>query len=88
MRDVYTSLYARGDVANIFWFKYEDFPPASGSNAQKWGIVRIPFVSGNCPGGICYDVNGTPSLYRTSFLTYRELAGLPVYRAFEPLIRR
>jgi hypothetical protein len=102
MRDVYTSLAARGDIANVFWFKYEDFPPADVvysngkpvADPQRWGIVRIPFTEGGsvngaaCPGGACYDVNGTPAAYRQSFWVYRELAGLPVYRLFGPLIGR
>ena len=83
MRDVYESLAQRTlpggqpEVANVFWFKYEDFPPASGANAQRWGVVRIPFADGACPGGACYDPNGTPAVYRGSYLAYRELAGLP-----------
>jgi hypothetical protein len=98
MRDVYTSLAARQicggqrEVAHIFWFKYEDFPPATGANAQRWGIVRIPFrapASGeNCPGGACYEVNGNPEIYRLSYFTYRELAGLPVQRIHLPLTFR
>jgi hypothetical protein len=96
MRDVYTTLSARqlsnGDpeVANVFWFKYEDFPPAEiiydnkGNPIiypQKWGIVRIEMPAGNCEGG-CYDPSGKPLFYRQSFWTYRELAGWPVYRFY------
>jgi hypothetical protein len=89
LRAVYTGLAARGDVATIFWFKYEDFPPADGPNAQRWGIVSIPFtISNACPGGACYDVNGEPRSRRLAFFTYRELAGLPVYRVYLPLIGR
>lgn len=89
MREVYTMLAARGDVSTIFWFKYEDFPPADGSNAQKWGIVRIPFTeSDSCLGGACYAVDGAPSEYRLSYFTYRELAGRPVYRAWMPTVAR
>ena len=88
MRDVYNSLFARGDVANVFWFKYEDFPPASGANAQRWGVVRIPFTTGACPGGACYDLNGTPALYRGSYLAYRELAGIASNRIYVPSARR
>jgi hypothetical protein len=88
MRDVYNSLFARGDVANVFWFKYEDFPPATGANAQRWGVVRIPFTTGACPGGACYDLNGTPALYRGSYLAYRELAGTPSQNVYMPLGRR
>ncbi len=76
MRDVYTSLAARQlpsglpEIANVFWFKYEDFPPAAivydskgkpVAYPQRWGIVRIPFTEDNaCPGGACYHVGGTP----------------------------
>jgi hypothetical protein len=91
MQDVYTTLAARQldaqlcggapEVANVFWFKYEDFPPATGPNAQQWGIVRIAMPGGNCEGG-CYDPSGKPLFYRQSFWTYRELAGLPVYRTY------
>jgi hypothetical protein len=86
MRDVYTQMAARGDVANVFWFKYEDFPPAEGPNAQKWGIVRIPFtIDQSCPGGACYDPTGQPSQVRATYIVYRELAGLPVYHTQLPL---
>jgi hypothetical protein len=89
MRDVYTSLHARGDVATLFWFKYEDFPPAGGANAQRWGIVRIPFEENSaCPGGACYEPSGQPAQIRQSFFAYRELAGVPTQRFYTPLIRR
>jgi hypothetical protein len=92
MEDVYTGLAARQicggqrEIASIFWFKYEDFPPASGAFAQRWGVVRIPFEDGSCPGGACYDVNGTPSLRRVSYYTYRRLAGLPSSQISAPLV--
>ena len=89
MYDVYTSLAARGDVAHIFWFKYEDFPPASGANAQRWGVVRIPFTESNaCPGGACYAVNGEPQQWRAAYLTYMDLAGMPVRRLALPVVFR
>jgi hypothetical protein len=91
LQDVYTTLPPRQldaqlcgggpEVANVFWFKYEDFPPATGPSAQQWGIVRIPILDGNCEGG-CYDSSGKPLFYRQAFWTYRELAGLPVYRTY------
>src|SRR5262249_40012416 len=95
MQDVYTSLVQRPldqrlcgagrEVAKVFWFKYEDFPPATGPNAQQWGIVRIPILSDNgCAGG-CYDPSGVPILYRQSFSVYRSLSG---YRAYLPAISR
>jgi hypothetical protein len=77
LRAVYTGLASRGDVAHIFWFKYEDFPPASGPSAQRWGVVAIPFTtSAVCPGGACYAISGEPSTRRPAFFVYRELAGL------------
>jgi len=106
LRDVYTSLAQRRldpqlcgadqpEVANVFWFKYEDFPPAETIDdnqgnpkiyAQKWGIVRIPILSdGGCEGG-CYDPSGVPLFYRQSFWVYRELAELPVYRTYLPTV--
>ncbi|GAB4208060.1 MAG: hypothetical protein OHK0022_37120 [Roseiflexaceae bacterium] len=93
MREVYLTLAARGDVANVFWFKYEDFPPAQprpGVDPQQWGVVHIPFVEGGsvngvpCAGGACYQPSGVPSYARPAFFTYRELAGLPVERVFLP----
>jgi hypothetical protein len=90
--DAYVSLAARGDVARVFWFKYEDFPPADGPNAQRWGLVRIPFrppqPGENCPGGACYALDGEPERWRPAYLVYRELAGLPVYRQRFPIIGR
>ena len=65
----------RGDVAHTFWFKYEDFPPAEGRDAQKWGVVRIPFAPGPCPGGACYEPSGEPALLRESYRVFQALAG-------------
>ncbi|NTV63222.1 MAG: hypothetical protein HGA65_06760 [Oscillochloris sp.] len=87
LRAVYTQMAARNDVERIFWFKYEDFPPATGANAQRWGVVRISFTdSAACPGGACYTTSGEPELRRLSFYTYRELAGLPIYRVMLPMV--
>lgn len=61
------------EIPVAFWFKYEDFPPASGSNAQQWGLVRIPFVDGACPGGACYAEDGAPTLYRPAWYVYRDI---------------
>jgi hypothetical protein len=89
MRSIFQLLAQRSDVAHVFWFKYEDFPPAEGRNAQRWGIVRIPFtVDSRCPGGACYDVNGEPAVFRLSYHVYRELAGRTVYRQHLPVLRR
>lgn len=89
LRAAYTGLGARSDVAAIFWFKYEDFPPATGPNAQKWGVVHIPFTEdAACPGGACYAVDGKPAFRRPAYWTYRELAGLPVTRIQLPLVGR
>ncbi len=76
LQAVYQGLAPREDVARVFWFKYEDFPPASGPHVQQWGGVVIPFVEdASCPGSACYDVEGRPAYLRPSFWTYRELAG-------------
>lgn len=89
LRAVYRQMAARSDVAVVFWFKYEDFPPLSGPNAQHWGIVRIPFVEdARCPGGACYDPRGEPAFRRGAYFALRELAGLPVERRFLPLMGR
>lgn len=87
LRLVYTALSARGDVATVFWFKYEDFPPDTGPNAQRWGVVHIAFKAGTCPGGACYDPLGVAQPH-PSFYVYRELAGLPVYRSLLPLVHK
>ncbi|NTU80437.1 MAG: hypothetical protein HGA45_13840 [Chloroflexales bacterium] len=75
MDQVLGMLRARPDVAAALWFKYEDFPPATGPGAQRWGVVHIPFYSGPCPGGACYDVEGRPDHFREAFYTFRRLAG-------------
>lgn len=70
-----TRLLSNGkrEIAVVFWFKYEDFPPATGVNAQKWGLVRIPFVNGGCPGGACYERSGRPNYYRLAWYYYRDI---------------
>ncbi len=89
LRAVYRQMATRPDVAVVFWFKYEDFPPLSGPDAQHWGIVRIPFIEDpRCPGGACYDPGGEPAFRRGSYLALRELAGLPVEHRFMPLVGR
>jgi hypothetical protein len=87
LRATFTALAARSDVAAAFWFKYEDFPPAGGANAQRWGLVHIPFSEDQrCPGGACYLVTGEPELRRPAFWVLRELAGLPVTRVLLPVV--
>ena len=101
MLQLYTLLAARGDVANVFWFKYEDFPPAdivsdkkgkAIADPQRWGVVHIPFTEGGtvndipCAGGACYEPTGQPEYVRMSYLVYRELAGLPVYKTYVPFM--
>jgi hypothetical protein len=98
MRQVFTRLWARGDVANVFWFKYEDFPPANVvfnddgvpvADPQRWGLVRIPFRENpSCSGGACYDLSGKPNLVRPAYFVYRELAGLPVEKTYLAAIAR
>lgn len=75
MEAVQRMLITRPDVAASFWFKYEDFPPAKGPNAQQWGVVHIPFTEGPWPGGAHYDPNGKPQYTRESYQVFRRLAG-------------
>ena len=94
MRDVYTSLsmWPQHDVANVFWFKFEDFPRGCDARGkpvgavQQWGIVHIPFTECDpaYPGGSHYADDGQPSYVRLSYLAYRELAGLPIARTYLP----
>ncbi len=77
LRESLLALANRSDVETFFWFKYEDFPPATGPNAQEWGVLRIPFTEDNaCPGGACYDPIGRPTFLRPSFWTFRALTGM------------
>jgi hypothetical protein len=79
LADVYRTLAVRKlsngkrEVPVVFWFKYEDFPPESGMNAQQWGLVKIPFAPGPCPDGICYRRSGEPERYRLSWYMYSDL---------------
>ncbi|NJK79376.1 MAG: PKD domain-containing protein [Chloroflexaceae bacterium] len=75
MQELASQIAPRPDVARVFWFKYEDFPPADGPDAQQWGVVRIPFEPGGCAGGACYDIAGRPALLRPAFFVYREQSG-------------
>ena len=64
-------ILARDDVETAFWFKYENFPPADGPNAQKWGLVHIPFKDDpSAAGGARYEDTGTPTL---SYAAYKAL---------------
>lgn len=77
VRRVFTRLAARADIKHIFWFKWEDFPPAIGPSAQQWGMVVIPYVQQDaCPGRACYDPAARPVRLRPAFWVYRELAGV------------
>lgn len=67
-------LTRRADVAVNFWFKYEDFPPAQGPDAQQWGIVHIPFSERPYPGGVRYDPQGEPDRTRAAYNVYYEMA--------------
>jgi hypothetical protein len=74
LTNVMGMLARRPDVAQSFWFKYEDFPPADGPNAQRWGVVRIPFVApGSSPGGADYDIEGAPDHVRTAYEAFQQL---------------
>ena len=75
LADVMGMLAQRTDVAQSFWFKYEDFPPADGPDAQRWGVVHIPFVApGDHPGGANYDPNGIPSQVRSAYGAFQAVA--------------
>lgn len=95
VRDVFSSLAARElpgglpEVANTFWFKYEDFAPADGKDAQKWGMVRIPFqADATRPDGTRYSATGLPIMVRGTYTVLRELTGMPADppRVFLPLL--
>ncbi|KAB8140499.1 hypothetical protein F8S13_23795 [Chloroflexia bacterium SDU3-3] len=91
VRDIYTTLAQQPRIANVFWFKYEDFAPAEGSNAQKWGMVRIPFTAdASRPDGVRYQAQGQPAEVRTTFSVLRELTGTPLFpaRAYLPMVAR
>lgn len=101
VRDVYTTLATRTlkregytsqpAIANVFWFKYEDFAPAEGRNAQQWGMVHIPFSTDSSrPDGVRYQTDGVPTAIRDTHTVLRELAGVPPdpVRAFVPLVGR
>ncbi|XSG75275.1 glycosyl hydrolase [Herpetosiphon llansteffanensis] len=64
MRQFVATIYSRPEIASWFWFKYEDFPPAS----EAWGVVHINYDSSGA-----YDLNGAVSLYKPSFYAYRDL---------------
>ncbi|HEY1014347.1 MAG TPA: hypothetical protein VGE07_16660 [Herpetosiphonaceae bacterium] len=80
LRAIASILYARrADIATFFWFKYEDFPPAS----ESWGVVRIPFDANGR-----YDVNGAVALYKPSFQAYSSLAHGMGPQVYLPLLGR
>ncbi len=69
----------RAQLGPWFWFKYEDFPPAS----EAWGVVHIAY---NDQG--VYDVNGTVELFKPTFSQYQQLALGLRQRLWLPLVRR
>jgi hypothetical protein len=75
LRASYLQIAAQPHMGPIFWFKYEDFP-GTPTAPENWGIVRVPFTAGPCPGGACYDLTGEPLFRRGAYLVYRELAGI------------
>lgn len=80
LRLIASILYARrADIATFFWFKYEDFAPAS----EAWGVVRIPFDANGR-----YDVNGTVELYKPAFQAFSSLAHGMGPRVYLPLVGR
>lgn len=80
LQNIYYTLASRklqngsSEIPVVFWFKYEDFPPEEDMGLQHWGLVQIPFVSGPCVDGFCYQRNGEPERYRQAWYTYRDLA--------------
>jgi hypothetical protein len=103
MEEIYARMWQRRDVEVVFWFKYEDFPPADvvtddNGNAiadpQRWGVVRIPFTANGrvngvpCAGGACYEPTGRPAEVRPAYFTYRRLAGLPLRQIYLPGMAR
>jgi hypothetical protein len=75
LQQVFLRLAQRDDVATLFWFKYEDFAPADGPDAQQWGVVQLRFWESGCPGNICYEATGRPIRLRPSFWVYQQLTG-------------
>ncbi len=74
MAAVLPMLNQRPDVAVNFWFKYEDFLPATGPYANQWGVVRIPFEPDpSRPDGARYQEDGQPVMLRPSYHHYRTL---------------
>lgn len=68
-------LLKRSDVAVSFWFKYEDFPPATGLYANQWGVVHIDFhADATCPDGARYTSDGKPAYVRPAYDVYRSFA--------------
>lgn len=74
LADSWEVLAGRGDVETLFWFKYEDFPPAAGPDAQRWGLVTVPFSDNvSSRGGAAYDLNADIQIH-PAFGTFRSLA--------------
>ncbi len=67
MRELFPLLLneTRGFVANVFWFKYEDFPTQAGW--AEYGMVRLPITSG---GGYVQP----PAPRKLAFSTFQAFA--------------
>jgi len=67
MRELFPLLLneTHGFVANVFWFKYEDFPTQSGWS--EYGMVRLPITSG---GGYVQP----PAPRKLAFSTFQSIA--------------
>jgi hypothetical protein len=101
MRDIYRKLYLRREyIANVFWFKYEDFAvpsDATKTGTENWGVVRlqqrptsqtctqeIPVARQTCE----YEQNGTVQRFKLSYTTYKDIAekGFTFYTLYLPSI--
>jgi hypothetical protein len=73
LRDLYTKLATeapyRNRVANVFWFKYEDFAPPD--QTETWGLVRLE------ASGTRYDPSGAIRRAKPAFAALHELAFIP-----------
>jgi len=69
----------QGDVAAVFWFKYEDFSDSSGY--QPWGLVRLEADNQNR-----YLPGGKVAYYKAAYRVYLSISGppSPVDRAAPP----
>lgn len=86
LTEFYTQLVTKNlkDIANIFWFKYEDFYEKDGQ-VSAMGLVRLAR-----DGAKPYAPNGQVVRYKAAFYAYQKLAGpeLPVDPVPAPRVQR